>query len=1495
MAYINNKTEFLNKSVTAMSGLADDFVFDVDSQTTDLDIGFEMLTYNLMQQQASDSTLSEDQQANALTVLVDDLDLNNVPASLTYALPVSYVAASTITIPHNTQTTGKQGGSSANNEFYHLTQSQLQKLNNLILNPEFADIGGDPLNNSALSSLFNGKQSTIATGSAGQFYAWDKTMRQVLFSQIGGKPTTLAGYGISVGDTLFDNKYIQPSGPITGYTIGANAILANTDTWIGALGKLQSQISNREEYLGLPAVNGYVLSSTTAGVRSWVPFAGGGTVNSVAIASTNGFTGSSVTAAGVSTVTLRTSITGILKGDGTAISAAVPMTDYLDTTGAADGDTILYTGGVATWSPGLVNPMDGPGQMIYGGVAGVTTKLAANATSTNRFLRSVSSGNPSWEILVASDIPNIAISQVTDLENTLDGYLTDSLAVNTLFMGNAASAAVNSKVAGDLTAVFAVVSGTNEAQFTIANGVVSYAKIQNVQSQTILGRYALTNGVAQELFFKASDFAINSSTGEIGLVSPNTPILTNKGDILTHTGVAIVRLGIGANGTFFMADSTATTGNKWVTMSGDAAIATSGAITIASGAVTLGKMANLAANSFIGNNTGSAATPIALTATQATAMLNQFTPLLKGLVPAASGGLDATYFLNATGAWSVPAGGGGGSGTVTSASQYSIPYYSVSPTGTTVSGLAPQTANGVYFLRANVTASVAVAPDWIGSTGSGSVVLATNPVINSPRIGAGGGQGHFHMHFANSAPTGIADYITVFGDTSPNKKLGFLFELDAFESYFQFNATTASKTYAFPDFSGTVALLANAAAFTSVTVGTASSLAGDVVFQNAANATTQTFRGTNPTSSIVYLLPATAPAAGEVLSSSAPSAGVSTLSWTSLGSGVADGTYGQVSVTGSGTVWTPANLDGSNFAAASGFTIFANITGSASQPTFATGTEITALLDEFIGTSGVATRKGLVPAPILVTDVGKFLRADGTWQTVSGSGDMVLATPQTVTGAKTFGSAGAVGKLIVAGSTSGTTIINAAAVAGTTAVTLPAANATLAGINFAQTWTAAQTFNTNTLGFRNAANTATTTIAGGASAASYTLTIPTLTASTSFAVLNVAQTFTAAQTVQINSAVDGGVVLGVNNTSTSSAGRQIAISVSLAGTHPTTITGKTALYAGYDHSIVLGNIGNNFSYMTLTTGGSFLLGTTYAVGMGLQFRNGYYYSNSTAVLTNIPTRSAANYYYSHYSDIYPDAGSAITVASATDPIYTQYTRIATAGSPSNSFNTRVPAANPYVGSMIEVWPSVTAAATLQTGARISTAQYSQTFSTNVTALFSTLIGHWNEYFTAQGSSTTTFTSFIQHALWHQNSSNSTSGNVVGLKIYRTVGTQTLLTKAGIYIDNQTSTASVTNPRTQVAFTNAPTFTNAPWSIFVENDKANFGGGILIDPSATLTTVLTATAALEIISTTKGVRFPNMTTAEKNAIANTAGLVVFDTTLAKLCVNSGSGWQIITSL
>jgi hypothetical protein len=80
---------------------------------------------------------------------------------------------------------------------------------------------------------------------------------------------------------------------------------------------------------------------------------------------------------------------------------------------------------------------------------------------------------------------------------------------------------------------------------------------------------------------------------------------------------------------------------------------------------------------------------------------------------------------------------------------------------------------------------------------------------------------------------------------------------------------------------------------------------------------------------------------------------------------------------------------------------------------------------------------------------------------------------------------------------------------------------------------------------------------------------------------------------------------------------------------------------------------------------------------------------------------------------------------------------------------------------------------------------------------------------------------------------------------------------------------------------------------------SFTQAMTLDASGNLgvgTSSPSASAILDVQSTTKGVCFPNMTTTQKNAISSPAtGLVVFDTTLAKLCVYSGSAWQTITSI
>lgn len=115
-----------------------------------------------------------------------------------------------------------------------------------------------------------------------------------------------------------------------------------------------------------------------------------------------------------------------------------------------------------------------------------------------------------------------------------------------------------------------------------------------------------------------------------------------------------------AAGTFSLDTNTYITDNQSITLSGDVSGTGPTAITTTIGAnkVLNTMLAQVATSTFKGRTTPSTGNVEDLTATQATALLDIFTPTLKGLVPSGSGGGTAN-FLRADGTWAAPAGSGG--------------------------------------------------------------------------------------------------------------------------------------------------------------------------------------------------------------------------------------------------------------------------------------------------------------------------------------------------------------------------------------------------------------------------------------------------------------------------------------------------------------------------------------------------------------------------------------------------------------------------------------------------------------------------------------------------------------------------------------------------------------------------------------------------------------------------------------------------------------------
>ena len=79
-------------------------------------------------------------------------------------------------------------------------------------------------------------------------------------------------------------------------------------------------------------------------------------------------------------------------------------------------------------------------------------------------------------------------------------------------------------------------------------------------------------------------------------------------------------------------------------------------------------------------------------------------------------------------------------------------------------------------------------------------------------------------------------------------------------------------------------------------------------------------------------------------------------------------------------------------------------------------------------------------------------------------------------------------------------------------------------------------------------------------------------------------------------------------------------------------------------------------------------------------------------------------------------------------------------------------------------------------------------------------------------------------------------------------------------------------------------------------KLDVNGTARIANKLSVGTPSAASAITEITSTTQGFLPPRMTTTQKNAIATpAAGLVVYDTTLNKLCLRTAAAWEVITSI
>ena len=242
---------------------------------------------------------------------------------------------------------------------------------------------------------------------------------------------------------------------------------------------------------------GQVLTSGGAGAPTWATD-GGGTVTSVSVVSANGLAGTVATATTTPAITLSTTVTGLLKGNGTAISAAASGTDYAP---ATSGTSILYGNGAG----GFSNVTIGTGVSFAAGTLSATGS-GGTVTSVTGTAPVVSSGGTT---------PAISMPAAT---TSVNGYLTST--DWTTF---------NNKGSGTVTSVAALTLGTTgtDLSSTVANGTTTPVITLQVPTASASNRGALSAADWTTFNNKGSGTvtSVSGTAGRISSTGGTTPVI----------------------------------------------------------------------------------------------------------------------------------------------------------------------------------------------------------------------------------------------------------------------------------------------------------------------------------------------------------------------------------------------------------------------------------------------------------------------------------------------------------------------------------------------------------------------------------------------------------------------------------------------------------------------------------------------------------------------------------------------------------------------------------------------------------------------------------------------------------------------------------------------------------------------------------------------------------------------------------------------------------